>query len=157
MCGSPYLLRLSDLIAEKFSCDGYPVRRRGRPQCGVCTSCLLRRVALKNAGVAPFDTAGYLHDVRSETFQATRKRLQGLLAMDCQVERLLACFRTPDPWAGLLREFPDLRIVQDELAGSDNLAKQRVGESLMRLFRRHCEEWRAFQPRDWMRSIGEAA
>ena len=157
MCGSPYFARLNDLIAETFSCDGYPIRRRGKPQCGVCTSCLLRRVALENAGVAAFDTTGYLHDVRSETFQATRKRLQGLLAMDWQVERLLACFRTSDPWADLLREFPDLHIVQEELAGSGNLAKQRVRESLMRLFKRHCEEWRAFQPRDWMRSIGEAA
>ena len=158
MCGNPYFAKLSDLIAETFSCDGYPVRRRGKPQCGVCTSCLLRRVALENAGVAPFDTTGYLHDVRSETFQSTRQRLQGLSAMDWQVERLLTCFRTSDPWADLRREFPDLHIVQEELAGSSgNLAGQRVRESLMRLFKRHCEEWRAFQPRDWMRSIGKAA
>lgn len=50
LCATFYESRYSSLISETVSCDGFPVRVVGHPQCGLCTSCLLRRQALHAAG-----------------------------------------------------------------------------------------------------------
>ncbi len=61
MCSYFQESELADLISETVFCDSYPLRE-GVPQCGTCTSCILRRQALKVARFTD-STSGYLRDV----------------------------------------------------------------------------------------------
>ena len=61
MCSYFQESELANLISETVSCDSYPLRE-GVPQCGTCTSCILRRQALKVAKL-PDSNTGYLRDV----------------------------------------------------------------------------------------------
>ena len=61
MCSYFHESELSDLISQTVSCDSYPLRECV-PQCGICTSCILRRQALRVAKL-PDSASGYLRDV----------------------------------------------------------------------------------------------
>lgn len=50
---------LDTLIRTTISCDSFPLRISGSPaQCGICTSCLLRRCSLHAAGLDSADPGG---------------------------------------------------------------------------------------------------
>src|SRR5487761_622355 len=89
-------------LALTVSCDtGFSARVRDHAPCGTCTSCLLRRQALHAAGRADLDAAASYRTsslVHSVAFQA----------MLWQVTRLRACLAQPDPWIGLVSEFPEI-------------------------------------------------
>ena len=51
----PSVRQVLEALPLTFSCDGFPVRAEGKPQCGFCTSCLLRRFSLEIAGLDGFD------------------------------------------------------------------------------------------------------
>jgi Queuosine biosynthesis protein QueC len=89
-------------LALTVSCDtGFSARVRDHAPCGTCTSCLLRRQALHAAGRADLDAAASYRSsslVHSVAFQAMR----------WQVARLRACLAQPDPWTGLVSEFPEI-------------------------------------------------
>jgi Queuosine biosynthesis protein QueC len=89
-------------LALTISCDtGFSAPVRRRAPCGVCTSCLLRRQALHAAGKADLDgAAGYRTSSPTGSFQ--------LQAMLWQVTRLDSCLDRPDPWAGLVLEYPEI-------------------------------------------------
>ena len=55
MCKHQAMQFMAQCIPSTFSCDGFPVRQAGKPQCGSCTSCLLRRLSLEIAGLSAFD------------------------------------------------------------------------------------------------------
>jgi Queuosine biosynthesis protein QueC len=87
-------------LARTVSYDtGFSARAAG--PCGTCTSCLLRRQALYAAGRTDLDAAASYRVSSPEdsfTFQA----------MKWQVVRLRACLDRPEPWAGLVSEFPEV-------------------------------------------------
>src|SRR5439155_21981067 len=53
-CGALTQAGLEHMVGRTFSWDGFQ-RVAGRPQCGTCTSCLLRRQAIHAAGLAQHD------------------------------------------------------------------------------------------------------
>jgi 7-cyano-7-deazaguanine synthase in queuosine biosynthesis len=138
MCSHPAVKRASLAIADTFSCDGFPVRRRKFAQCGFCTSCLLRRQALEAAALAEADGDDYGCDLRSQgPFQP--HHLRPLRAMHYQSVRLLDALIAPNAWVALTLEFPELRRIEESLAGDSQIRDQ-----LVRLYRQHVKEWNSF-------------
>ncbi len=89
-------------MARTVSCDtGFSARVARHAPCGACTSCLLRRQALHAAGKSALDAeAGYRVTSPGNSY--------GLQAMLWQVTRLQACIDQPDPWHGLIQEYPEV-------------------------------------------------
>jgi Queuosine biosynthesis protein QueC len=155
MCKHPSVQTLMSTIGETFSCDGFPVQRSKKPQCGVCTSCILRRHALYSAGLSSADATGYACDLYGTDQTLNPRRLRGLIAMDWQVVRLSEALQ--DGWTGLMREFPDLRQTCMALSVTCKETTETVQQRLVRLYTRHVEEWKAFPPRALLTAQRKAA
>jgi 7-cyano-7-deazaguanine synthase in queuosine biosynthesis len=136
--------RVGEAIPLTFSCDGFPVRTKARSQCGFCTSCLLRRYSLEVAGLADLDSDGYLQDWRSQSFTPSRHHLRGLRAMDWQVLKLATCFAERNPWQALISEFPDLRVLVNDMSLADHETPVQVESHFLRVLRQHVANWPGF-------------
>ena len=146
-----------DAIPLTFSCDAFPLRRKGASQCGVCTSCLLRRLALLNADLQHRDMDGYRYDVYAPGDLLSDRHQRGAFEMHWQVARLTAALSQDNAWAGLVREFPGLAVAHQSLVGQLGLPASCVAEELVSLYRHHCEEWNRFPPSSWVPSQRKAA
>lgn len=155
MCSDPAISPVFDTIPATFSCDSFPLRRQGASQCGVCTSCLLRRLALFNAGLQDRDSRDYQHDVYSPD-ALDERHLRGAFEMDWQVARLAAALGQEDAWLGLLSEFPSVSLAQQSLARQLALPASVVADRLVGLYRRHCDEWCRF-PGSLLAQLGRKA
>lgn len=146
MCRHPEVRRLSEHIKLTFSCDGFPIRQKNQPQCGVCTSCLLRRLSLENAGLSDFDS-GYLHDLSSKEFFNGRQQLDSLWVMDWQAQQITAALSSSDPWQALRQEFPALIDVVSEVCKTTRSQPEEMQAALLRLYSQHVNEWDSFSAR----------
>jgi hypothetical protein len=115
-------------LASTVSCDtGFSARLPDHPPCGTCTSCLLRRQALHAAGRADLDAqAPYRCRTPDRGFEWQ--------AMRWQVTRLEECLGQPDPWTGLVREFPEI-LDTAPLATAD----------IVSLYRSYVQEWEGLE------------
>jgi hypothetical protein len=136
--------RVRGAIPFTFSCDGFPVRAKGRPQCGFCTSCLLRRYSLELAGLGEVDLDGYLQNLKSPSFRPTRHQLRALRAMDWQVLGLERCLADRDPWHAATIRFPGLRVLVNDLCLNEHEAPAEVQAKLLRVLRQHVADWPSF-------------
>jgi hypothetical protein len=157
MCVHPAVQLMARSIPTTFSCDGFPVQRSGLPQCGLCTSCILRRLALENSGLHDADGEGYACDLYNRNQTISPKRLRGLSAMDWQVERLRQALTGDTAWTTLMSEFPELRQTCVALVKQTGDTDEVIQGRLERLYRRHCDEWKNFPPRQWMLPQRKAA
>ena len=157
MCAHPAVKTMASSIPMTFSCDGFPVQRSGLPQCGLCTSCILRRLALENSGLHGADGEGYACNLYDRNQTVRPGRLRGLSAMDWQVERLRQALAGNAAWATLMSEFPELRQSCVALVEQTGATYEVVQNRLERLFRRHCDEWKNFPPPQWLLAQGKAA
>lgn len=147
LCSSVRGVGLEDLIRRTFSCDGFPQRVAGRSQCGLCTSCLLRRQALHAAGLKEHDALdSYVHDVLAEEHSVPSAKLYPLRAMLDQVETLRRALNGPDPWADLSRAYPQLVDVVACLANPSNPLRS-AEQQIVDLYRHYCDEWQHFPVR----------
>ena len=146
MCSHPAVRRLGEGIAMTFSCDGFPIRKKDQPQCGICTSCLLRRQSLESAGLSIFDdSSAYLNDLQS--YITARAKLRPLLAMEWQAQKIAACLTAKDPWQKLAYEFPSLMEIASEICLDTNTESERVRSDLLRLYSQYVTEWNGFSAR----------
>lgn len=157
MCLHSSVQALRGSVSDSFSCDGFPVRRRQTPQCGVCTSCILRRLALFNAGLGDTDSSSYCLDLLASAETVNPPRLRGLHAMDWQVERLEHALGQQADWEGLVIEFPEIREACAALMTVRNESELVTIPQLGRLFSKHCSEWESFPVQRWIRRFSEAA
>jgi 7-cyano-7-deazaguanine synthase in queuosine biosynthesis len=149
MCRHPAVRRLADYIPTTFSCDGYPVQARRRPQCGSCTSCLLRRVSLQAAGLSAYDPSDhYVCDLLDAGAKASEKQLQPLKAMEWQFRKLGQKLHAPSAWQSLVTEFPELQSIASELGARAGGDERQVRHSLLQLYRRYAAEWERFSARE---------
>jgi len=123
------------------SCDTALTHRTSRTHlCGTCTSCLLRRQALRAGGMLDYDrreTAEYRCDVLDLAHgDAGLQRLHYMLSQAAQLEAALA-----EPAPALADEFPDLRSIHQALAP---LGYRDPTELTNSLLSRYVDEWRAF-------------
>lgn len=153
MCASLATSALRDSVVESVTCDKYPRREKGASQCGVCTSCLLRRQALWAAGLEEQDPGHlYLYDVVGEPAGVPDQIWHPLRDMLGQVDTIRRALAATRPWDALVGEYPMLGRVAwtlgDQAAVSDPAEAQ---ARLMNLLHRYCAEWERFptQPPGW--------
>jgi hypothetical protein len=64
--------------------------------------------------------------------------------MDWQVPRLANCFAERNPWRALISEFPDLRVLVNDLCLVDHETPAWVEWQLSRVLRQHVSDWPSF-------------
>jgi 7-cyano-7-deazaguanine synthase in queuosine biosynthesis len=148
---------LGHAISETMSCDKFPLRVANVPQCGTCTSCLLRRVSLAAAGLQPFDkSGGYLRDVTRPSSRLRGHSLHGLQAMEWQFQCLSVALRSGNPWAALSQAFPDIRRAASAYQELEGLSSTIVRKALVRLYSEYAREWEHFPAREHL-AVSKAA
>jgi 7-cyano-7-deazaguanine synthase in queuosine biosynthesis len=157
MCADQSIAAVLDAIPLTFSCDAFPLRRRGATQCGVCTSCLLRRMALWNGSPGHDDAGDYRYDLCAPTSGLDNRHLRGVREMDWQAARITAALAEENAWQGLVSEFPAIARAQQALARQLDLPPGAAAEQLVGLYRRHCEELSRFPAATSARVHREAA
>lgn len=148
------LARLDRESFERFalrsvSCDGFPPRQKGAEQCGLCSSCLLRRQALWSAGYSQDLSLGqYRRDVLGDLSSISWARLAPLWDMLVQVDRLRRALLSPTPWQSLVIEFPELQEVSEVLAEWPEHSERVVARHrIVGLYKKYVEEWENFPAR----------
>jgi 7-cyano-7-deazaguanine synthase in queuosine biosynthesis len=158
MCRHLAVRRLASCLKTTFSCDGFPVQAKGRPQCGSCTSCHLRRVSLEAAGLSAHDPSDqYVCDLMSPESKAGERQLQALAAMEWQVRKISQKLKTADPWQSMATEFPELQKIASELGASAAGGEREVSRSLLRLYARYVAEWDGYSARGRLAARARAA
>lgn len=132
---------LKKLIFETSTCDSVQRQSGERRQCGQCTSCLLRRQALKTIGLQDETPYAIL-----ENYQIGQpiKEKEGshLRVMLNQVNRINTLTREPDPWRAMEREYSDLTAVADWITPPySNILNSR--NQLINLYQRYTKEWQS--------------
>jgi hypothetical protein len=146
MCRVLKKLGLGALIKMTVSCDSFPLRIPDSPaQCGVCTSCLLRRCSLHAAGLDGVDSStDYRFDVKKSFARINKRELYPLMAMLDQVDRIRVCLTQDSSWAMLTESFPELFEIQHGLCAHRHMAMNDVAQSYLRMYRAYVEEWGVF-------------
>ena len=145
MCRSLLPAGLAEVTRETVSCDGYPQRVRNQPQCGCCTSCILRRQALFCSGLADHDPSGaYRHNIFEHSSSLSLDQIHGLAAMTDQVHRFTSCLSSEQPWKQLTAAYPELARIEAEIAVDQGVASDDTSSGFVGLFRAYVEEWEAF-------------
>jgi hypothetical protein len=134
-------------LAETFSCDRFPDWREGRPQCGTCASCILRRLSLEAAGLAACDLgSSYARDVKSNSFVPDNPTATILSHYEEQAARLDKALNCEYPWQALASDFPELYEIEIALE-SGGESEGKVRKALLKLLRSQVSEWKAFSGR----------
>jgi hypothetical protein len=145
MCQSLRRLGFDHLITKTVSCDSFPLRIAGVPQCGLCTSCLLRRLALHAADLEDVDPGeGYRYDVKSSLTGVDEKRMYPLWATLDQFDRLSGCLSSASPWETRTETFPEFREIQEETVRHNGKAPQEIANAYVQMYRTYVTEWERF-------------
>lgn len=149
MCARLATSRVRASIQTSISCDSFPLRNARAAQCGVCTSCLLRRQALWAAGLEQDDPGElYFYDVISPPGDLKDARWHPLRDMLGQVDTFRRALASQRPWDALAGEFPMVKQVAWNLEDRRLANSSREAQSqLMSLIGRYCAEWEQFPPR----------
>jgi Queuosine biosynthesis protein QueC len=130
---------------DTISCDAFPQRVAGTPECGVCTSCLLRRQALIAAGIEqPGRRFDYRYDLLDPSGSVPERKLRAYRAVRTQALRIGELLSHPDPWPRLAVPYPRMVEARDVLASRSGDARL-VERQLLDLYQRHCREWAEFE------------
>lgn len=144
MCNNEIVAGLASFISDTFSCDGFPVRAHGCPQCGTCSSCVLRRISLLRANLGEYDK-GYLVDVFDAAKILSPHQQYVLRAMYWQARKIAECLDSVDAWHAMVRTFPILAKIEELLATNGDQDRLLLRSSLLRLYEKYLLEWNQFQ------------
>lgn len=134
MCISLQEMGLTDLIVETASCDR--PHRLCTTQCGVCSSCLLRKQALAASSI--LDSTRYVVPDKRKVRTGDWSHFNAMLS---QVETLVTLLGTQTPWENLCREYPILRETAIRLSNETRKPISQVEESLVLLYQHYVDEW----------------
>lgn len=149
MCCHPAVKSLSAYIPRTFSCDGFPVHARKKPQCGSCTSCLLRRLSLQSAGLSKFDPSHeYVADLSTSKSKVSERQLRHLRVMEWQYHKIKQLLLSEAPWQDLISEFPELQSISAEISGGGRSSEDEIQRSLLKLYSQYVAEWDNFSARE---------
>ena len=134
---------------QTISCDKFPRqgKTKDKEQCGLCTSCLLRRISLAAAGLVTPDQefAHYEDDVYQVLpTPNNREKLMPLGAMRVQADRLQSALNSSDKQKTLIREFTELQRIRVVFARLENRPLADVTRDLVNLFNTYLREWDLF-------------
>ena len=145
--GSLQAAGVADLVRETVSCDGYPVRVAGRPQCGNCTSCILRRQALHSSGLSAQDRGTeYQYDVLTDWRTLDSDHRFGLDVMKGQAQNLKRCLTAADPWTALTSKYPELARTALQMESGGHLKPGEAAARITGLYQTYVDEWDALPP-----------
>ena len=145
MCNHPSLNESASLLAHSFSCDHFPVRKKGHPQCGTCTSCLLRREALELSNLASLlPDSDYKDQLEETEFNMQAKKLVPLRAMARQVIQLDGCLKSSSPAKALCTKFPLLSQIAALKANPAGYSEIEIQARICSLYRTYVNEWKRF-------------
>ena len=146
MCQALKKFGLDALVKMTVSCDGFPLRIHDSPsQCGICTSCLLRRCSLHAAGLASVDSGTfYRFDVKNSFVGLSEGQLYPLMALLDQVDRIRTYITSPSPWQPTTEDFPELIEIQHKMSEDNHMSMTEIEESYIRMYRTYTEEWGIF-------------
>ncbi len=142
MCSVLAQYNVIDLAFLTITCDRL---HRERPiQCGCCSSCLLRRQALAALGIE--DRTEYLVTSHQAYVSSNRSfDSNHLRAMLYQVDILRSLLNSVDPWHSLLKGYPILQEIADQVARQEALAPVVPVEQLLQLYQCYVHEWDSVQ------------
>ena len=146
MCRSLPAAGLADVVRETVSCEGYPQRVPNQAQCGICTSCVLRRQSIFCAGLKDHDPGGaYRHDIFKGLSNLSAEEGHGFGVMSEQVSRIDGCLASDQPWQKLTVAYPELARTLAELTARPGAAAQEdLAAGFVGLFRTYVQEWKDF-------------
>ncbi len=134
LCQSLALGAPPSLAALTISCD----RRRRQPdqppQCGRCSSCLLRKQSLAVVGIE--DQTPYYKTNLSHPDD--RLHLEAMLH---QVHAIGTYLSTDNPWEALRDRYPELNTVAKRVAKAEGTSSEVIASQLVRLYHRYVSEW----------------
>lgn len=145
-------------MLSPYACDGFPVQTKGKPQCGSCTSCHLRRLSLEAAGLSSYDPSDrYVCDLTEPTAKAGEKQLRALNAMEWQARKIGQRLKAADPWQSLVTEFPEMQKIASEMGARAEGGEHEVRRSVLRLYARYVAEWDKYSARGRLAARARAA
>jgi hypothetical protein len=138
---------LRNEIATTVSCDGSFSRRvRKKPQCGICTSCLLRRQALSAARLSELDSkSNYQFDICNPHSIKYRDKLFYLKAMKNQINTIRGCLSEKDIWLSLCKVYPELEELRLKLGNCSETKMTEIQQNIFHLFSTYSKEWVLFE------------
>ena len=129
-------------IKHTFSCDGFPQRCQQR-QCGICTSCIFRRISLHASGLEKFDLDNlYRYDIMKNRNNINGKKIHDLEVMRHQVQRIAHCLNCDQTWHSLVAPFPELARTCKYLVTQRGLSSDEVTKRIIQLYQTYVNEWR---------------
>ncbi len=128
-----------DLIFKTITCDRR--HREENPQCGFCSSCLLRRQALAAAGL--HDQTQY---VVSDSRSAQPKDRRYLEAMLHQIDVLQGLLTSQNAWMNISKKYFTLAEVVDWMSDDTLSDSETIQRELLMLYQRYVREWESAQP-----------
>ena len=145
MCKALGPIGLSSAVQFTVSCDSFPLRVPGKPQCGVCTSCILRRQSLLAAGYKDYDPdSGYLYHAFTDNSRIASNLLFGLEMMGEQVYKLARCLDSDNSWNSLATSFPELLRTHAELVERYGLDADYIRACFVQLCQTYVQEWESY-------------
>src|SRR5262245_9082895 len=139
MCAFLRETAAEELVYKTSSCDYRQRKPNQPPQCGRCSSCLLRRQALAAAGIP--DRTCYCWSDFAALGDDT-----AFEAMHFQVATLRRLLSSDMPWIQLRTQFPTLGTVADRWGRWSREARETVADRLVRLYRQYVHEWDVAMP-----------
>jgi 7-cyano-7-deazaguanine synthase in queuosine biosynthesis len=143
MCEHSAVRKLAALFSDSFSCDHFPLRIKDKPQCGFCTSCLLRRQALEFSGMVRISgDSGYKETL--DAIDPNSEIVRPLQAMARQIHRLDAALDGPESMRSLFVRFPALAEVAAVTAASSPQQEGVIRSQIVSLYQTYVTEWTQF-------------
>jgi hypothetical protein len=125
-----------DLIPLSSSCDRIHRLEDGVIQCGICTSCLLRRQSISALGV---------DDSTSYDNKCINKNGSHLNAMQHQVNRISKLLQQVNPWISLSGEYHDLDDIVDQVSLQTKQEIPYLRSQIIQLYSKYVYEWKVFE------------
>jgi hypothetical protein len=114
-------------------------------KCGLCMSCLLRRLALHAAGLEHADQGKvYRYDAKRSLAGVDEKRTYPLRATLDHVDRLRGCLSSESPWEMLTETFPEFLKIPAEMVRHDGGNPQEIANAYVQMYRTFVAEGDGF-------------
>ena len=134
-----------DLASQTSSCDSPHRKSQQPPQCGYCSSCILRKQALAASQLE--DKTSYIVPHGNPPVEDTRLYFESMLAQVASLrERLKPSHQEVDQWRALTQRFPELNDIVDRTHAEENITLPAMRLQLIRLFRAYVSEWDLVEP-----------
>jgi hypothetical protein len=123
-------------------------RIRRKQQCGLCTSCLLRRLSLIAADLVDADLPDdYQFDILKASSIENANRLFQFKAMRNQIQKLRTCLEAQNPWFELSHSYPILEEIKLNLGNLSKDNAELIQNKILYLYSNYVREWSIFESR----------